>query len=224
MNLNNLLVLYVYDKNSSSKEILPILNDNLKKVFTAKNFEEAQKAYKKYSPCIIIIDDSFRDKKMINFLNEIRKSDIKTAFIVLTSNTSNKFLLELMELYISKYILKPFSQKELYDALNKCLQVIKQRLYSNVKLGKGFLFNFQTQSIIKDGEVTVLNKKESILINLFIQNPNRVITYEELEYHIWNDEFTQAALKSLLRDFRKKTYKTILQNFSGIGYKLNLEE
>lgn len=60
-------------------------------------------------------------------------------------------------------------------------------------------------------------------MNLFIQNPNRVITYEELEYHIWNGEVTLAALKSLIRDFRKKTYKTILKNYSGIGYKLNLE-
>lgn len=223
MRLNNLLVLYIYDKESSSSEIVPILNENLKKVFTATTLKQAYKSYKKYSPCIIVVDDGFYDSKMLTFLKEIRKSDIKTAFIVLTKNSSNRFLLELMELYITKYLIKPFTKEEFIFSLNRCLEVIENRIYSNVQLGNGILFNFQTQSLIKDVEIFVLNKKESILINLFIQNPNRVITYDELEYHIWDNDCTQAALKSLIRDFRKKTYKTILQNFSGIGYKLNLE-
>ena len=92
------------------------------------------------------------------------------------------------------------------------MDVIESRIYSNVKLKDNVFFNFQTQSIINEGEIIILNKKETILMNLFIQNPNRVITYEELEYHIWNGEVTLAALKSLIRDFRKKTYKTILKN------------
>lgn len=224
MKLNNLLVLYVHDKNSSSKEILPILDANFKKVFKAENIYEAQKNYKKYSPCIIVVDDSFENKDMLLFLQKVRQSDLKTAFVVLTQNQANSYVLELMELYITKYIQKPFDENKFLSALNKCLEIIESRIYSNVELGNGILFNFQNQSIIKDGKAIVLNKKESILINLFIQNQNRVISYEELEYHIWDNECTEAALKSLIRDFRKKTYKDILKNFSGLGYKLNLQK
>ncbi|WP_424688987.1 MAG: response regulator transcription factor [Halarcobacter ebronensis] len=223
MKLNNLLVLYVYDKHSSKDKILPLLQKNLKKVFTANNLKQARSCYKKYSPCIIVLDDSFSDNTMVKFLQEVRQSDIKTAFIVLSANKTNAYLYDLMELFITKYILKPFCQDKFLEGLQKCLEVIESRIYSNVNLGNGILFNFQTQSITKDGKVFVLNKKESILVNLFIQNPNRVISYEELEYHIWDNECTTAALKSLIRDFRKKTYKTILQNYSGIGYKLNIE-
>ncbi|WP_321312498.1 winged helix-turn-helix domain-containing protein [Halarcobacter sp.] len=223
MKLNNLLVLYVFDKQSSKNEVLPLLEEKLKKVFTANSLKQAQSCYRKYSPCIILVDDSFLDNTMVRFLQEIRQSDIKTAFLVLSNNKANEYLYELMELYITKYILKPFKIEHLLLGLNKCLEVIESRIYSNVDLGNGILFNFQTQSLTKDGKVFVLNKKESILVNLFIQNPNRVITYEELEYHIWDNECTNAALKSLIRDFRKKTYKTILENFSGIGYKLNIE-
>jgi len=224
MNLNDLLVLYVYDKNSSFKEILPILEANFKKVFIAKNIHEAQKNYKKYSPCIIVVDDSFENKDMLLFLQKVRQGDLKTAFVVLTQNQANSYVLELMELYITKYIQKPFDENKFLLALNKCLEIIESRIYSNVELGNNVLFNFQNQSIIKDGKAIVLNKKESILINLFIQNQNRVISYEELEYHIWDNECTEAALKSLIRDFRRKTYKDILKNFSGLGYKLNLQK
>ncbi|WP_320035103.1 winged helix-turn-helix domain-containing protein [Halarcobacter sp.] len=223
MTLKNLLVLYVCTNKKSEDEILPILNENLKKVFIANSLKEAQKSYKKYSPCIVVVDDSFEDANMIAFLKEIRKSDIKTAFIVISSSLDNKYVNDLIELYITKYLVRPFLKDEFLIALNKCLQVIESRIYSNVKLGKDMIFNHQTQTITKDSEIIVLNKKETILINLFIQNQNRVITYEELEYHIWDNESTTAALKSLIRDFRKKTYKSILQNFSGIGYKLNIQ-
>ncbi|QDF30049.1 response regulator transcription factor [Halarcobacter anaerophilus] len=223
MKLNNLFVLYVFDKTSSKNEVLSLLEKKLKKVFIANSLKQAQSCYRKYSPCIIIVDDSFFDNTMVKFLQEIRQSDIKTAFLVLSNNKTNKYLYELMELYITKYILKPFKKEELLLGLEKSLEVIESRIYSNVNLGRGILFNFQTQSITKEGKVFILNKKESILVNLFIQNSNRVITYEELAYHIWDNECTSAALKSLIRDFRKKTYKTILQNYSGIGYKLNIQ-
>jgi two-component system, OmpR family, response regulator VanR len=103
------------------------------------------------------------------------------------------------------------------------MEIIERRIYSNFKLSDGIFFNFQTQSIIKHNESFVLNKKESLLINLLIQNQGRVITYEEIEYHIWNNECTTAALKSLIRDLRKKTFKDIIKNYSGIGYKLELK-
>lgn len=160
---------------------------------------------------------------MVDYLQEIRQIDMKTAVIILTNNETNLYSLELIELYITKYIITPYKEDVLYFSLLKCLDAIESRIYSNVKLKDNVFFNFQTQSIINEGEIIILNKKETILMNLFIQNPNRVITYEELEYHIWNGEVTLAALKSLIRDFRKKTYKTILKNYSGIGYKLNLE-
>lgn len=103
------------------------------------------------------------------------------------------------------------------------MEIIERRIYSNFKLLNNIFFNFQTQSIIKNNESFVLNKKESLLMNLLIQNQGRVITYEELEYHIWNNECTNAALKSLIRDLRKKTNKSIIKNYSGIGYKLELK-
>lgn len=222
MKLSNLLVLYIYKQRN--EKIISLLNKEFKKVFIASNLKEANKNYKKYSPCIILIDDDFKNSTMIDFLKEIRKTDFKTAIVTMTENKSNEYILEMIDLYITKYIVKPYEEELLYKSLLKCAEIIESRIYSNVKLGKGIFFNFQTQSIINDDEIIILNKKESILINLFIQNPNRIITYEELEYHIWNDEGTQAALKSLIRDFRKKTYKTILKNYSGIGYKLDLED
>lgn len=221
LKLNNLLILYYCKK--SDNELIKILNKEFKKVFIANSIKEATNSYKKYSPCIVLIDDDFNNKESVDFISKIRENDLKTAIIILSSSDKNRYFLDLIELHITKYILKPYDMNILYLAFLKCLQTIENRIYSNVKLKDNIFFNFQTQSIINNGKVIVLNKKESILLNLFIQNPNRIISYEELEYHIWNSEGTTAALKSLIRDFRKKSYKNILKNYPKIGYKLNLE-
>lgn len=223
MELNDLSVLYVLDKKIKEENLYSLLKQTVKKVFCTTTSIEAKEKYLVQSPCLIIIDSGFEDKEIINFMAGVRKDDIKTAFIVLTDNLNNQYITELLELYITKYIVKPYNNKEIIDALNKCMEIIERRLYSNFKLTDNTFFNFQTQSIIKGNESFVLTKKESLLLNLLIQNQGRVVTYEEIEYYIWNNECTEAAFKSLIRDLRKKTFKDMIKNYSGIGYKLELK-
>jgi len=223
MELSDLSVLYIMDNQNKEERLFSLLCNTVNKVTCTSTILESKQQYIKQSPCLIIIDSDFKSREIIDFLVELRSDDIKTAFIVLSNNKDNQYLTELLELYITKYIIKPFSDEILIEALNKCMEIIERRIYSNFKLSDGIFFNFQTQSIIKHNESFVLNKKESLLINLLIQNQGRVITYEEIEYHIWNNECTTAALKSLIRDLRKKTFKDIIKNYSGIGYKLELK-
>ena len=223
MELSDLSVLYIMDNQDKDENLFSLLCNTVNKVTCTSTIIESKQQYMKQSPCLIIIDSDFKSREIIDFLIEIRCDDIKTAFIVLSNNKDNQYLTELLELYITKYIIKPFDNTILIEALNKCMEIIERRIYSNFKLSDGIFFNFQTQSIIKHNESFVLNKKESLLINLLIQNQGRVITYEEIEYHIWNNECTTAALKSLIRDLRKKTFKNIIKNYSGIGYKLELK-
>ena len=223
MELSDLSVLHIIDNQNKDENLYSLLCNTVSKVTNSLTIIEAKQQYLKQSPCLIIIESDFENRDIIDFLIEIRKDDIKTAFVVLSNNKNNQFLTELLELYITKYITKPFNNQTLNQALNKCMEIIERRIYSNFKLTNNIFFNFQTQSIIKNNESFVLNKKESLLMNLLIQNQGRVITYEELEYNIWNNECTNAALKSLIRDLRKKTNKTIIKNYSGIGYKLELK-
>lgn len=223
MELSDLSVLYIMDNQDKDENLFSLLCNTVNKVTCTSRIIESKQQYMKQSPCLIIIDSDFKNREIIDFLIELRSDDIKTAFIVLSNNKDNQYLTELLELYITKYIIKPFDDTILIEALNKCMEIIERRIYSNFKLSDGIFFNFQTQSIIKHNESFVLNKKESLLINLLIQNQGRVITYEEIEYHIWNNECTTAALKSLIRDLRKKTFKNIIKNYSGIGYKLELK-
>ena len=177
MQLDDLLVLYVSEKEDNINNVNVLLQKAVNNVIYATDSIQASNQYKKFSPCLIIIHSEFKDSDFVAFLQEVRKDDLKTAFIIITENTQNNYLFNLMELYITKFITKPLNDDILLDALKKAMEIIEQRIFSNVKLDKGIYFNFQTQSIIKQNESLVLNKKESLLINFFIRNQNRILTY-----------------------------------------------
>jgi len=222
LQVEDLIVLYINENKDDTKRVETLLNQTVQITINASTAQEAMGKYIKHSPCLIIVDSNFKDNSFVKLLQEIRKDDIKTAFIILSKNRNNNYMLDLMELYLTKYIVKPFSDELFISSLAKAMEIIERRIYSNVKLAKGIFFNFQTQTIIKDDKSSILTKKESLLINLFIKNPNRIITYEEIEFAIWNNEVSQGAFKSLIRDLRKKTFKAFIKNISGVGYRLNI--
>jgi len=222
MKVSDLSVLYIYDDDTYKSQILEVLKENVNLISFTSDLDVAKNLYKKNSPCLIIVSSFFKNREYLNFLKELREVDLKTAFIVIANNKKNEYLNELMELYITKYIDSAFKDAVLINALNKCMEIISKRLYSNVSLGEDLVFNFHTQSIIKGNTTYVLNKKQALLIDLFIQNPNKIISYEEIKFHVWQDEVSEAAFKSLFRDLRKSTYKNIVKNYSGLGYKLNI--
>lgn len=222
MKVSDLSVLFIHDDKSHRKQILEVLKENVNTISSTSDISVAKELYRKKSPCLIILSSSFENDTYIKFLKELREVDLKTAFIVISSKRTNHYLNELMELYITKYINTSFLDSVLISALNKSMEIISNRIYSNVNIGKNLFFNFHTQSIINENQAYVLTKKQALLIDLFIQNPNRIISYEEIKFHVWQTEVSEAAFKSLFRDLRKNTYKTIVKNYSGIGYKLNI--
>ena len=71
----------------------------------------------------------------------------------------------------------------------------------------------------KDTSVT-LNKKEMLFFETLISNQNRITYYEELQDNVWIDDvMTDSALRSLVRNLRKKLPTDIIYNLSGVGYK-----
>ena len=47
------------------------------------------------------------------------------------------------------------------------------------------------------------------------------MSYEEINSNIWDGAMTQDALRSLVKEIRKKTYKELIKNVSGIGYRVD---
>lgn len=222
MKLEDLTILYAEDENGIQETVTEVLELYVDKVITASNGEEALELYEKYQPSILLLDINMPHKDGLSALKEIRKNDINTPVIIMTAHTEREYLIDAVELYITKYLVKPFDKNALLNALESCVSLFQNKNDEIIHLSKDISFNYTKQLIIKNHQEIDLNKKERLLLNLFIKNINKTLTYEQIEYHVWDDVISMDALKSLIKDLRKKVSKEIIRNIPKTGYKLEI--
>lgn len=217
--LNAFCVLYVEDEDGIRTNIEEILKHLFKEVTTAKNASEAYIKYIQNKPDLIITDIKMGNESGIDFLKKVRESDSKTRLIITSAHTDLNYLLEATELHLIKYIIKPLTNEKLTDALESFVKSYDfNKIYN---LNTNWIFDV-SKSIVSNGdEIFPLTKKEAIFLKLLITK-NRIITYEELENSIWDEDsiMTLNAMRLFIKNLRKKLPEKFLTNIQGIGYKL----
>lgn len=221
MKLEDLTILYAEDEEGIAQTVCEVLELYVNRVIYAKDGNEALELYKLYKPSILLLDICMPKIDGLEVLKIIRKTDLDTPVIIMTAHTEQHYLLNAVELYISKYLVKPFDKNALVNALDECLNVICKKQPNDIKLQDNIYYEIKSNTIKKNDEKIVLNKKESLLLNLLIKNYPNIVTYEEIEYHLWeNVSVSKEAFKSIIKDLRKKTSKELIKNISLTGYKL----
>lgn len=140
---------------------------------------------------------------------------------MITAHTEKKYLLEAVELHMEKYMVKPINTKMLFETLGKCIESLNINEVIKLECDEDYSYDFGIKKLKYKGEVIVLNKKEIRFMELLINNQNRVVKYEEIQDRVWQDQImTDGALRSVVLHLRKKLPTNIINNLSGIGYKI----
>ena len=58
-------------------------------------------------------------------------------------------------------------------------------------------------------------------MNFLLKNHDSSISYEEININVWDGSMTNDSLRSLVKELRKKIYKDLIKNVSGIGYRID---
>jgi len=124
MNLEDLTILYAEDEHGIRDTVTDVLELYVNNVITASNGIEALEYYHLYKPQILLLDICMPKKDGLEVLKEIRKTDLKTPVIIMTAHTEQKYLMNAVELYITKYLIKPFKKDKLLETLNECIKVM----------------------------------------------------------------------------------------------------
>ena len=218
--LNAFSVLYAEDEDGIRNNIEEILRHLFKEVSTAKNASDAYKKYIQNKPDLIITDIKMGNETGIDFVKKIRETDSKTRVIVTSAHTDLDYLLEATQLHLVKYIVKPITNDNLMEALESFIKSFDDNKIYN--LNENWVFN-SSKSVVSNGiEDFILTKKEAIFLKLLITK-NRVISYEELENAICDDDsiLTSNAMRLFVKNLRKKLPDNFLKNMQGIGYYYN---
>ncbi|RXJ97413.1 DNA-binding response regulator [Malaciobacter molluscorum] len=219
--LKDLNILFVEDEDIIREKIVSSLRYIVSDVKEASNGCDALEQLKSFIPDLIITDLHMPDMNGVEFIKEVRKSNKNVCIIVQTAYTTEKYLLSLVEMHIEKYLIKPLSLEKLIDTLEYCLNTTLNKKITYKKLPDGYEYDWNQKILLHNKELISLTKKEILFLELLFKNINNITSYEELQNVVWQDSvMTDNALRSLIRNLRKKLPKDFIVNLSGIGYKV----
>ena len=210
---------------------LEMLSKTLKEdydVLTADNGKKGFELYKKFNPHIIISDLNMPIMNGIELIQKIRELDQNSKIIITTFKDDVQTLLQATELKLFKYLIKPIDFTALKNIIKESIEELNR--FNTVALN---LINISPTLIWKTSEfelfcnnqIVKLTPKEKKVLNLLLQKPNQVFTYNEIIYEVWeknNEIGDRKTLKTMITGLRKKIEDVEINNVYGYGYKIAL--
>ena len=166
---------------------------------------------------------------IIMLCRRIRASGSKMGIIMLTAKNQEIDKVTGLMTGADDYVTKPFSPAELtarVDALIRRLGVDEDEKSSSEIVSGPFLLNTRNRTLEKDGQRLKLTQIEYMLIKLFMENPGKAMSREDILSAVWGSDFT-GELKTVdvnIRRLRIKieadpTEPEYLTTVWGYGYK-----
>lgn len=218
-------ILYIEDDDGVRTVNSRFLSRLFKELFEAKDGEEGFAYYKKYQPDIILTDINMPKLDGLSLAKKIRKEDKLTKIIISTAFSDKEYLLDAIELNLEKYIIKPLNSRNLLPALTKAVEGLESTKNTKFFLDENFYFDNITSLFYLDDKELEMTRKEILFLKLLVLNNQRVVSYEEIESYVWDDEYMSLnSLRTTIGFLRKKIPFNCIKNISNMGYKLNLEK
>ena len=226
--INPYKILFVEDDIELRRNYVQHLKRHFSFVFEASDGNEGYSVYKDKRPDIIISDINLPSMSGLDMLKKIREQNHTVKTILLTAYKDIDYLLKASELKLTKYLVKPVSRDELKDALTLCLDELSKFQTTSKKLLRlkdDFIWDYENKELLCDSNIIKLTQKETRILELFFNNINRTLTFDEIIINIWdtfeNDKIN--TLKTTIMNLRKKLPKNLIENIYGIGYKIILK-
>lgn len=150
----------------------------------------------------------------------IQKSyDIPAIF--LTSHQEDQFLEQAAQVNFLGYIVKPFIEETFIREIKLAyLRYCNKKDSTFIDISP-YSYNLETQSLQKDFEEIMLGKHEKSCLHILISNKNTMVSNEQIDLLVWNDEpVDDLARRQLIFRLRKKLPELNIETIKGLGYKL----
>jgi len=213
-------VLYAEDEKGIRKHITEVLELFFDKVVAVEDGLEATYEMEIGSYDVLMFDICMPNLDGLEAIKKIRKKDKKIPVVILSAHTEEEYLWKAVELKITKYLVKPYDKQSLIDAL----QIVALELVDNnleIKLKNGCIYNPVKKIVCEGSKDIQLTLKESRLLEYFIKRESQSVTFDDIGEYLWDMEApTKEAIKSVVKELRKKIGKECIKNVYGIGYML----
>lgn len=193
----------------------------------ARTVKEAQAFWKTENYDMLVIDVTLPDGSGFDFCREVRQTS-KVPIIFLTALDDEINTIMGLDMGADDYITKPFKLGVLLSRINALLRRARDFHTEDTQLcSNGIVIDLLQSRVLKGNEVLDLTAGEYKLLCLFMQNPNIVLTKEQILDKLWDCEgnfIDNSTLTVYIRRLRMKVEDNpsepkMLLTVRGIGYK-----
>ena len=116
---------------------------------------------------------------------EIKQSAPAVPVIVLSAASDVMDKVLLLELGADDYVTKPFSPKELLARVRAAVRRSSRPIAAETFAFDGVVVDFTRMQVTRGGNEVALTPQEFKIVKYMAQNPNRVVSREELLNDVW---------------------------------------
>jgi len=203
-------ILVIEDDRATRKALQELFEPEGYAVQTAQNGAEGLAAFRSSPPHIVILDLRLPQLGGQDVCREIRKLSEEVAIIILTGSPDEVSRVLLLELGADDYVTKPFSPKELLARVRAVLrrarrnQAVEQLTFGDVSV------DFTKMEVTRGHTPVSLTPQEFKLLKYLAQNPQRVISRDQLLSDVWGyDSYPSTrTVDSHILTLRQKLERT----------------
>lgn len=183
-------------------------------------------AFRAEQPSAVVLDLRLPGTPGMEVCREIKSQAPSLPVIVLSAAADVVDKVLLLELGADDYVTKPFSPKELLARVRAAMRRSVRQPISESFRFDDVVVDFTKMELTKDGQTVSLTAQEFKILKFFLQNPDRVISREQLLNEVWgyqNYPSTRTVDNHILR-LRQKlekdpAYPVHFRTVHGAGYK-----
>jgi DNA-binding response OmpR family regulator len=219
-------ILIVEDDHAVQKALRRLFEAEGYSVQIASDGNMAVEHFKSVAPSAVVLDLRLPGLSGREVCREFKQHAPAVPIIVLSaaSDVSDKVLM--LELGADDYVTKPFSPRELLARMRVALRRTVQPVTTETSSFDEISIDFTKMEVIREGKPVILTAQEFKTLKFMVQNPERVITRDELLNEVWgyhNYPSTRTVDNHILK-LRQKLEKdpanpVHFRTVHGVGYK-----
>jgi two-component system phosphate regulon response regulator PhoB len=197
----------------------------------APNAAQALAAAARLRPVVVVLDLMLPDRPGTEVCKALRADPLlrDAGVLMLTAKGEEVDRVLGLELGADDYVVKPFSVRELVARVRALARRVGDRRAPKPEAPdmlrwKGLEVDARAHRVTADGEELVLTPLEFRLLSMFLAQPGRAFTRDQLLDSVWNisADVTTRTVDTHVKRLREKlgAYGDIIETVRGVGYRL----
>ena len=222
-------ILLIEDEKRLAKIIKNFLEKNNFEVADLYDGEDAIITAETFNPNLILLDWMLPGLSGLEICRQIRsiKSINKVPIIFLTAKGEEEDKLRGLDTGADDYITKPFSQIELIARIKALLRRSEPTMFDEMLTYKNTIaMDLKKHRVKRNGKNVRLGPKEYQLLKLFLENPGRVFSRDQLIDRVWGDIIVEPRtvdvhIRRLRKNINIPKSNDLIRTVRSSGYSLD---